>query len=78
MFFPHRFNQREYSSFKNSLISSYLSYCDFYRPRYFILENVRNFATFKKSAVLRLCLKALLNMGYQVTFAVLQVSPTNH
>ena len=41
--------------------------------RYFILENVRNFVTFKKSAVLRLCLKALLRMGYSCTFGVLQV-----
>ena len=29
----NRFNHREYSSFKNSLIASYLSYCDLYRPR---------------------------------------------
>ncbi len=36
------------------------------------MENVRNFATFKKSAVLRLCLKALLKMGYSCTFAILQ------
>ncbi|KAG2426381.1 hypothetical protein HYH02_014809 [Chlamydomonas schloesseri] len=27
----------------NSLVGSYLSYCDFYRPRYFILENVMGF-----------------------------------
>jgi len=68
----NRFNHREYSAFKNSLISTYLSYCDFYRPKYFILENVRNFATFKKSAVLRLCMKALLKMGYSCSFAILQ------
>ena len=27
----NRFNHREYSKFKNSLVSTYLSYCDYYR-----------------------------------------------
>lgn len=66
------FNEGEYSKFKNSLISTYLSYCDFYRPRFFILENVKNFVSFKKGHVLRLCLRALVLMGYQCTFGVLQ------
>lgn len=66
------FNEREYSQFKNSLISTYLSYCDFYRPRYFILENVKNFASYKKCLVLKLCLRALVMMGYQCTFGTLQ------
>ncbi len=26
-----RFNQREYSQFRNSLVASYLSYCEYYR-----------------------------------------------
>lgn len=68
----NRFNHREYSAFKNSLIATYLSYADYYRPKYFILENVRNFASFKKSAVLKLCLRSLLKMGYACTFSVLQ------
>jgi DNA (cytosine-5)-methyltransferase 1 len=42
------------------------------RPRYFILENVRNFASFKKSMVLILCMRALVRMGYQCTFGILQ------
>ena len=58
---------------KSSLVSTYLSYCDYYRPRFFILENVGNFANFKGGAVIRLCIKALLKMGYQVTIAILQV-----
>ncbi len=29
----NRFNHREYSQFKNSLCSSFLSFCDFYRPK---------------------------------------------
>nr|XP_023027975.1 DNA (cytosine-5)-methyltransferase PliMCI-like [Leptinotarsa decemlineata] len=68
----NRFNVGQYSVFKNSLIVSYLSYCDYYRPKYFILENVRNFVSFKKSMVLKLTLRCLLAMGYQVTFGVLQ------
>ncbi|KAI8436671.1 hypothetical protein MSG28_010159 [Choristoneura fumiferana] len=68
----NRFNSREYSNFKNSLVASYLSFCDFYRPKYFILENVRNFVAFKKGMVLKLTLRTLLDMGYQCTFGVLQ------
>lgn len=68
----NRFNSREYSNFKNSLVASYLSFCDYYRPKYFILENVRNFVAFKKGMVLKLTLRALLVMGYQCTFGVLQ------
>ena len=33
----NRFNHREYSQFKNSLVFIYLSYCEYYRPRYFYL-----------------------------------------
>ncbi|XP_046403240.1 DNA (cytosine-5)-methyltransferase PliMCI-like isoform X2 [Ischnura elegans] len=68
----NRFNSRQYSLFKNSLIASYLSYCDYYRPRFFILENVRNFVSFKKSMVLKLTLRCLLRMGYQCSFGILQ------
>jgi len=58
--------------FQNSLIASYLSYCDFYRPKFFLLENVRNFVSFKRSMVLKLALRCLVRMGYQCTFGVLQ------
>lgn len=68
----NRFNAGQYSLFKNSLIVSYLSYCDYYRPKYFILENVRNFVSFKRSIVLKLTLRCLLAMGYQATFGVVQ------
>lgn len=43
-----------------------------FRPKYFILENVRNFVSFKRSMVLKLTMRCLLAMGYQVTFGVLQ------
>ena len=69
----NRFNSRQYSSSRNSLIVSYLSYCDYYRPRFFILENVRNFVSFKRNMVLKLTMRCLVRMGYQCTFGVLQV-----
>ncbi|XP_035299384.1 DNA (cytosine-5)-methyltransferase 1 isoform X5 [Cricetulus griseus] len=68
----NRFNSRTYSTFKNSLVVSFLSYCDYYRPRFFLLENVRNFVSFKRSMVLKLTLRCLVRMGYQCTFGVLQ------
>jgi site-specific DNA-cytosine methylase len=45
---------------------AYLSYADFYRPRFFLLENVRNFVSHNKSFTFRLTLRSLLDMGYQV------------
>ena len=53
---------------------SYLSYCDLYRPRYFLLENVRNFVSHNKSFTFRLTLRSLLDMGYQVG---VQTSPAH-
>ena len=59
---------------KNSLVSTYLDYCDFYRPKYFILENVRAFATMDNSDVLKTTMNRLLSMGYQCTFRIMQVN----
>lgn len=68
----NRFNSGQYSLFKNSLIVSFLSYIDYYRPKYFIMENVRNFVSFKRSMVLKLTLRCITRMGYQCTFGILQ------
>ncbi|XP_022173545.1 DNA (cytosine-5)-methyltransferase 1-like [Myzus persicae] len=68
----NRFNSGQYSLFKNSLIVSFLSYIDFYRPKYFVIENVRNFVSFKNSMILRLTLRCITRMGYQCTFGILQ------
>ncbi|XP_047100302.1 DNA (cytosine-5)-methyltransferase 1-like [Schistocerca piceifrons] len=68
----NRFSEKLYSRFQNSLVASFLSYCDYYRPRFVIMENVRNFVAFKQSVVLNLTLRALLEIGYQCTFTVLQ------
>ncbi|PBC25685.1 DNA (cytosine-5)-methyltransferase PliMCI [Apis cerana cerana] len=53
-------------------VVSCLSYCDYYRPKFFIMENVRNFVSFKRSMVLKLTLRCLVRMGYQCTFGILQ------
>ncbi|XP_049946274.1 DNA (cytosine-5)-methyltransferase 1-like [Schistocerca serialis cubense] len=68
----NRFSEKLYSRFQNSLVASFLSYCDYYRPKFVIMENVRNFVAFKQSVVLNLTLRALLEIGYQCTFTVLQ------
>jgi site-specific DNA-cytosine methylase len=70
----NRFNEGQYSRFKNSLVSTYLSYCDYYRPRFFLLENVKNFGHFKEGGVLKLCIRTLITMGYQVAFGCLQAA----
>ena len=51
------------AQFSNSLIATFLSYCDYYRPTYILLENVRNFST---GQILKLTLRSLIMMGYQV------------
>eukprot|EP00092_Neocalanus_flemingeri_P000044 GFUD01000045.1.p1 GENE.GFUD01000045.1~~GFUD01000045.1.p1 ORF type:complete len:874 (+),score=224.36 GFUD01000045.1:3-2624(+) len=66
------YKEREYSKFKNSLIPTYLSFCDFYRPRYYILENVRNLVANENGMVLKLIIATLVKMGYQVAFNILQ------
>ena len=67
----NRFNKGNWSMVQNSMVMSYLSFCDFYRPRYFLLENVRNFVSHNKSFTFRLTLRSLLEMGYSVRFGVL-------
>jgi DNA (cytosine-5)-methyltransferase 1 len=67
----NRFNKGNWSMVQNSMVMSFLSYADFYRPRYFLLENVRNFVSHNKSFTFRLTVRSLLDMGYQVRFGVL-------
>ena len=59
----NNFKEREYSKFKNSLISTYLSYCEYYRPRFFILENVRNLVAESGGMVFKLIIAAMVRMG---------------
>uniref|UniRef100_A0A1I8F3M0 DNA (cytosine-5-)-methyltransferase n=1 Tax=Macrostomum lignano TaxID=282301 RepID=A0A1I8F3M0_9PLAT len=62
--------RREASKLKNSLVASFLSYADFYRPDYFLLENVRNFGPLLLSPAASM--RCLLAMGYQLGAAILQ------
>jgi len=68
----NRFNRKAYSQFKNSLVTVYLSLLDALRPRYFLLENVANMASYFGGQIFRLLLRMLSEMGYQFTAAVLQ------
>lgn len=68
----NRYSGSEKYRYRNSLVATFVSYCDFYRPKAFILENVPNLASINEGRVLGLVLQSLLGIGYQVTFAVLQ------
>ncbi|KAJ2006900.1 hypothetical protein GGI04_001720 [Coemansia thaxteri] len=72
---------------KTSLVANALSYVDFYRPTYFLLENVRGLLTYRlggfqigpgkvgggiEMGMLKFILRTLTTMGYQAKFYVLQ------
>ncbi|KAJ1965875.1 hypothetical protein IWQ62_002557, partial [Dispira parvispora] len=76
---------------KNTLVTTSLSYVDFYRPRFFLLENVQGMVHFKlggeqsgstkivggiKMGVIKFIVRALTSMGYQTRFSVQQAA--NH
>lgn len=62
----NRFNNSTWSKVRCEMILAFLSFADYFRPRYFLLENVRNFVSFNKGQTFRLSLASLLDMGYQV------------
>ena len=62
----NRFNQSTWSKVQCEMILAFLSFVDYFRPKYFLLENVRNFVSFNKGQTFRLTLASLLEMGYQV------------
>ena len=66
------FSKKNYSKFKNSLMLTFLSYYDYNRPRYLILENVRNLVAVEGGLILKLVIASLVKMGYQVNFDILQ------
>ncbi|KAJ4789770.1 Cytosine-specific methyltransferase [Rhynchospora pubera] len=68
----NRFNQSTWSKVQCEMILAFLSFADYFRPRYFLLENVRNFVSFNKGQTFRLSLASLLDMGYQVRFGILE------
>ena len=62
----NRYNQGKWSKTQCEMILAFLSFADYFRPRFFLLENVRNFLTFNKGQTFRLTVASLLEMGYQV------------
>jgi DNA (cytosine-5)-methyltransferase 1 len=64
----NRFNKSTWSKVQCEMILAFLSFADYFRPKYFLLENVRNFVSFNKGQTFRLTLASLLEMGYQVFF----------
>ncbi|XP_074597623.1 DNA (cytosine-5)-methyltransferase 1-like [Brevipalpus obovatus] len=68
----NRFSDRPYSTFKNSLVITFLSFVDYYRPKVVVFENVRDFAQFERGKILKATISCLLSMSYQVKFGVLQ------
>ncbi|KAK9292062.1 hypothetical protein L1049_020016 [Liquidambar formosana] len=68
----NRFNQSTWSKVQCEMILAFLSFADYFRPKYFLLENVRNFVSFNKGQTFRLTLASLLEMGYQVRFGILE------
>jgi DNA (cytosine-5)-methyltransferase 1 len=74
----NRFKQA--NDIKNTLIATSLSYVDFYKPKYFLLENVRGMLSFRlggaqagtnriqggiKMGVVKFIIRALTTMGYE-------------
>jgi len=60
------------SNFQNSLVTTYFSVVDYYKPKFFLFENVKNFATKNSNGFLKAVLACALKIGYQVRYAVLQ------
>lgn len=68
----NRFNQSAWSKVQCEMILAFLSFAEYFQPKYFLLENVRNFVSFNKGQTFRLTLASLLEMGYQVRYGILE------
>ncbi|KAL1822186.1 hypothetical protein ACET3Z_008964 [Daucus carota] len=68
----NRFNQSFWSKVQCEMILAFLSFADYYRPKYFLLDNVRNFVSLNKGQTFCLAIASLLEMGYQVRFGILE------
>ncbi|XP_050308099.1 DNA (cytosine-5)-methyltransferase 1-like [Anthonomus grandis grandis] len=68
----NRFKDSQSAKTNNCQINTYLGFIDYFRPKYFVFENVRNFTTYDKSRYFKLTIKCILEIGYQVTFGILQ------
>lgn len=68
----NRFSHSTWSKVQCEMILAFLSFAEYFRPKFFLLENVRNFVSFNKGQTFRLTLASLLEMGYQVRFGILE------
>ncbi|CAL5329866.1 unnamed protein product [Camellia sinensis] len=68
----NRFNHGAWSKVQCEMILAFLSFAEYFRPKFFLLENVRNLVSYNKGQTFRLTLASLLEMGYQVRFGILE------
>ncbi|KAL7183401.1 hypothetical protein ACSBR2_025745 [Camellia fascicularis] len=68
----NRFNHGTWSKVQCEMILAFLFFAEYFRPKFFLLENVRNFVSYNKGQTFRLTLASLLEMGYQVRFGILE------
>ncbi|KAK7693946.1 hypothetical protein QCA50_003520 [Cerrena zonata] len=76
-------HHRNSDDIRTTLITNMLSYVEFYRPKYFMLENVQGFLTLKAKSdtrnpvemfAVKFVLRAAIDLGYQVHFKLLQAA----
>ncbi|VVC27154.1 C-5 cytosine methyltransferase,S-adenosyl-L-methionine-dependent methyltransferase,DNA methylase, C-5 [Cinara cedri] len=68
----NRFSYTEKSMRLNALSATFLSYINFYKPKFLLMENVKNYVTYDGGNFLSSTIKCLLQMGYQISFGILQ------
>ncbi|KAL7183392.1 hypothetical protein ACSBR2_025736 [Camellia fascicularis] len=68
----NRFNHGTWSKVQCEMILAFLFFAEYFRPKFFLLENVNNFVSYNKGQTFRLTLASLLEMGYQVRFGILE------
>ena len=64
----NRFSDGSWSKVQCEMILAFLSFADYFRPKYFLLENVKKFVTYNKGRTFQLTMASLLEIGYQVIF----------
>ncbi|RHZ71241.1 hypothetical protein Glove_261g84 [Diversispora epigaea] len=69
--YMNKHKESDKSQSNNSLVASVASFVDFYRPRYFLLENV---ARITRTSVFMQLLACLLELGYQIRFNVVSAA----
>ncbi|CAH8276765.1 unnamed protein product [Arabidopsis lyrata] len=68
----NRFSDRSWSKVQCEMILAFLSFADYFRPKYFLLENVKKIVSFNNGQTFQLTIASLLEMGYQVRFGLLE------